>query len=492
MVHMLRLYRELVKALTRAILGLRENSAGLFTITYKMIRKCIEKDQDFTGEMSESEIIYIRLCGLSCLLKLICHPYFYTRIKPDDFLMIMTLLRDPSSTIRQRTYRKLAEQLRDPVCPIELLALLAFAAKEPEREHREQIRRLMLQIIDTRREHIKLQLSYKTTSTTNGHQKTNGFDDDNDDDDDNDNNSSSTIDDKPIDYTLYPEYSLTYFLYFLSKSPAFILYDDIEMLHTMTDYILFLLDALLLRCDTTVGLFYKGLLRSIKSSEDATISSDKEEKAERKDALKKLHVLVDLAYVILSQRASSLMICRASSNVPLPDMYFKKTRYNHFSYLPKDFKIKLKPITITTVSDTTTPINKRTNIGNSADTNNNTNMNKTASSITIVTTPSKSIKQKRISGDNEQNNSTKKKRNLPSIKKRKRQTSNNVNEDQEVNSNSSPVNGNSSRNISTNSSNRSRINFPYEKPQLRSASSSSSSPSPKPNRRTTIKDKNSS
>jgi hypothetical protein len=42
---------------------------------------------------SESEIIYIRVCGLSCLLKLICNSYFYTRIKPDDFLMIMTLLR---------------------------------------------------------------------------------------------------------------------------------------------------------------------------------------------------------------------------------------------------------------------------------------------------------------------------------------------------------------------------------------------------------------
>jgi hypothetical protein len=37
--------------MTRAVLGLRENSGGLFTITYKLIRKCIEKDQDFTGEM---------------------------------------------------------------------------------------------------------------------------------------------------------------------------------------------------------------------------------------------------------------------------------------------------------------------------------------------------------------------------------------------------------------------------------------------------------
>ena len=148
---------------------------------------------------------------------------------------------------------------------------------------------------------------------------------------------------KSIDYTLYPEYSLTYFLFFLSKSPGFILYDDIEMLHTMTDYILFLLDSLLLRCDTTIGLFYKNLLRSIKSSEDATILLDKEEKI---DANKKLYVLVDLTYVILSQRASSLMICRANSNVPLPEKYFKKSRYNHLSYLPKDFQIKLKPIII--------------------------------------------------------------------------------------------------------------------------------------------------
>ncbi len=203
---------------------------------------------------------------------------------------------------------------------------MAFAAKEPEREYREQIRRLMLQIIDTRREHIKLQLSSKTT---------NEFDENND---------------KSIDYTQYPEYSLTYFLFFLSKSPAFILHDDIEMLHTMTDYILFLLDSLLLRCDTTVGLFYKGLIRSIKSSEDATLKSDKEEK---KDASEKLYVLADLAYVILTQRASSLMNCRANSNVPLPDMYFKKGRYNQLSYLPKDFQIELKPITTTmTVNET--------------------------------------------------------------------------------------------------------------------------------------------
>ncbi|CAF5191922.1 unnamed protein product, partial [Rotaria magnacalcarata] len=290
----------------------------------------------------------------------------------------------------------------------------------PERENREQIHRLMLQIIDTRRENIKLQLSYKTTSTSNGHPHNNGFDDDNDDE-----NSSSAIDDKPIDYTLYPEYSLTYFLFFLSKSPAFILYDDIEMLHTMTDYILFLLDALLLRCDSTVGLFYKGLLRSIKSSEDATISPDKEEKAERKDSLKKLHVLVDLAYVILSQRASSLMICRASSNVPLPEMYFKKARYNHFSYLPKDFKIKLKPITAATTTTATTDAaaNKRT-----SETNNNIN---TASSITMVTPTPKTTRKKRVSGDNEKDadKSANKKRISTTIKKRKHQKSNNDDDD---------------------------------------------------------------
>ena len=262
----------------------------------------------------------------------------------------------------------------------------------------------MLQIIDTRREHIKLQLSYKTAHSNNGHPPSNGFDDDDDDD-----NSSSTIDEKPIDYALYPEYSLTFFLYFLSKSPAFILYDDIEMLHTMTDYILFLVDALLLRCDTTVGLFYKGLLRSIKSAEDATVSSDKEEKAERKDALKKLHVLVDLAYVILSQRASSLMICRASSNVPLPEMYFKKIRYNHLSYLPKDFKIKLKPITTTTVSDA--PMGtKRPSLNNSEA---NTS---TASSITIVSkSPPETTRQKRVGDANGKGSSP-----SSSAKKRKR------------------------------------------------------------------------
>ncbi|UJR22584.1 hypothetical protein I4U23_025630 [Adineta vaga] len=468
-----RVKRELVKAMTRAILGLRENASGLFNIVYKLIRKCIENDQDFTNEMSENEIIYIRLCGLSCLLKLICNSYFHTRIKPDDFLVIITLLRDSSSIIRQRTYRELTEHLRDPSCPIELLALLAFAAKEPEREHREQIRRSMLQIIDTRREHIKLQLSYKTAHTTN-------------DIDQHNEQNPSTTNDKPIDYTLYPEYSLTYFLFFLSKSPAFILYDDIEMLHTMTDYILFLLDALLLRCDATVGLFYKGLLRSIKSSEDATLSLEKEDKPERKDEIKKLHVLVDLAYVILSQHASSLMICRASSNVPLPDMYFKKAKFNHLSYLPKDFKIKLKPITTTTVSDTLTT--KRTIINNS-ETNNIT----TASSITISTSP-KTTRKKRISeGENENeddddDNDDNKEQNLPnkrrkgsanSNKQRKRKLSNSITENEDNNSTASTVTSKKARkNTTTNSTNRSRVNFSYEKPQLRSASISSGSSTP--------------
>jgi len=86
------------------------------------------------------------------------------------------------------------------------------------------------------------------------------------------------------------------------------------------------------------------------------------------------------------------MICRASSNVPLPEMYFKKIRYNHLSYLPKDFKIKLKPITTTTVSDTiTTAANKRTNVTNSETTNNNNNNNTTASSITIEKTTTEKL-----------------------------------------------------------------------------------------------------
>lgn len=46
-----RVKRELIKAMTRAVLGLRESSAGLFLLTYKLIRKSIEKDQDFTEEM---------------------------------------------------------------------------------------------------------------------------------------------------------------------------------------------------------------------------------------------------------------------------------------------------------------------------------------------------------------------------------------------------------------------------------------------------------
>jgi hypothetical protein len=276
----------------------------------------------------------------------------------------------------------------------------------------------MLQIIDTRREHIKLQLSYKTAHTTNGHQHNNGGMDE------------EMTDDKPVDYTLYPEYALTYFLFFLSKSPAFILYDDIEMLHTMTDYILFLLDTLLLRCDTTVGLFYKGLLRSIKSSEDATIVLDKEEKIERKDSIKKLHVLVDLAYVILSQHASSLMMCRASSNVPLPEMYFKKTRYNHVSYLPKDFKIKLKPITTTTVSDTLT--NKRPVINNS-ETNNNTTI---TSNITVTSKRKRtSERENENEDDNKEQNSPKKPRKASANnKQRKGKITNSVVENQGKNS----------------------------------------------------------
>ncbi|CAF2251412.1 unnamed protein product [Rotaria magnacalcarata] len=492
-----RVKRELVKAMTRAVLGLQENSASLFNTVYKLMKKCIGNDEDFTGEMSESEIIFIRLCGLSCLLKLICSSYFYSRMKPDDFLIIISLLRDSSSIIRQRTYRKLAEHLRDPTCPIELLALLAFAAKEPEREHREQIRRLMLQIIDTRREHIKLQLSYKTahTAANNHPQHTNSFNHDlEDDDDDNDNNNNNNNNnDKPIDYTLYPEYSLTYFLFFLSKSPAFILYDDIEMLHTMTDYILFLFDALLLRCDTTVGLFYKGLLRSIKSSEDATIVLEKEEKIERKDAIKKLHVLVDLAYVILSQRASSLMICRASSNVPLPEMYFKKARYNHLSYLPKDFKIKLKPITTTTVSDTLA--SKRTII-NSLEANNSSNNNNTTTittkSNTTIVSPPKTTRRKRTSGgddnendDKEQTLPNKRRKTSANAKQQKRKTSHSIAENEDNNSTASSINRKKLRKNTTNGSTRSRINFPYEKPQLRSASASSISSSPSPPARKT-------
>jgi hypothetical protein len=48
---------------------------------------------DFFFFSSENETIYLHLCGLSCLLKLICDPYFSLRMTPDDFLIIMTLLR---------------------------------------------------------------------------------------------------------------------------------------------------------------------------------------------------------------------------------------------------------------------------------------------------------------------------------------------------------------------------------------------------------------
>jgi hypothetical protein len=37
--------------MTRAALGLREKANQLFKIVYKLIRKCIENDQDFTAEM---------------------------------------------------------------------------------------------------------------------------------------------------------------------------------------------------------------------------------------------------------------------------------------------------------------------------------------------------------------------------------------------------------------------------------------------------------
>lgn len=37
--------------MTRAVLGLQETSASLFNIVYKLIKKCIENDQDFTGDM---------------------------------------------------------------------------------------------------------------------------------------------------------------------------------------------------------------------------------------------------------------------------------------------------------------------------------------------------------------------------------------------------------------------------------------------------------
>ncbi|CAF0892254.1 unnamed protein product [Didymodactylos carnosus] len=337
-----RVKRELIKAMTRAVCGLQDNSIGLFPIVYRLIRKCIEgNDEDFVGRLNEAEVAYIRLCGLSCLLQLICNPYFYPNIIPDDFFLILTLLRDPLSRIRSKAYRKLIDRLREPTNPVELLALVAFAAKEPEREHRDQIRRSMLTVIDQRREYIKLQLSYKTATIN-----------DMESEDDNAllNNNQTLGNRSTIDCKLNPEYSLAYFIYFLSKSPAYILPDDNDLLHTMTDYILFLIDSLLLRCDATVGLFYKGLLRSIKSSEDVKISKNRNDALERKDSTKKLHVLADLTYVILSQRASSIMMCTASSVVPLPENYYKKTKFNHYSCLPKDFKLKLyKPSTMPTI-----------------------------------------------------------------------------------------------------------------------------------------------
>lgn len=298
--------------------------------------------------------------------------------------------------IRQRIYRKITEHLRDPLCPIELLALLAFAAKEPERDYREQIRRLMLQTIDTRREHFKLQsLSL---------------------------NESNDEDEQSIDWTIYPEYSLTYFIYFLSKSPAFILLDDMEMLHTMADYLLFLLDSLLFRCDGSIGLFYRGLIRAIKSSEDTTGRLDREAK---KDASEKLYVLADLTSLILTQRAPTLMNSRTNSHVSLPEMYYKKGRFNSGSYLPKDFQMKLQSISIpTTVNENEDEVDKE---------------------------KKKKKKEKRKLSTN----------NRPS-KKQKRSSSI---PEKESNSSSSSINGKKSR-----PSKRSKINFSYEKPQLRSTS----------------------
>ena len=37
--------------MTRAVLGLREDSGKLFDVVFQLIRKCIENDQDFMGEM---------------------------------------------------------------------------------------------------------------------------------------------------------------------------------------------------------------------------------------------------------------------------------------------------------------------------------------------------------------------------------------------------------------------------------------------------------
>ena len=208
------------------------------------------------------------------------------------------------------------------------------------------------------------------------------------------------------------------------------------MLHTMSDYLLFLLDSLLLRCDTTVGLFYKGLLRSIKSSEDATLKLDQEEK---KDASQKFYVLVDLAYVILTQRAPSLMMCRANSNLPLPELYFKKGRYNPVSYLPKDFQIKLKAMNMTKAGS--------------------------APKADETTTASNRKRTSEEEENNKEQTSPSKKRKT-SVKRRERSQS--IPDDD-----LSSVNGKKSRTTPTRVSNRSRINFSYEKPQLRSSSASS-------------------
>ena len=66
---------------------------------------------------SENEIIYLRLCGLSCLLKLICHPYFYTRMKPEDFLIIITLLRVSVISLSRRGIRRNRVHCRIPRRP---------------------------------------------------------------------------------------------------------------------------------------------------------------------------------------------------------------------------------------------------------------------------------------------------------------------------------------------------------------------------------------
>lgn len=42
--------------MTRAVLGLREKGNQLFHTVYKLIRKCIEIDQEFTAEMKYEHI----------------------------------------------------------------------------------------------------------------------------------------------------------------------------------------------------------------------------------------------------------------------------------------------------------------------------------------------------------------------------------------------------------------------------------------------------